>query len=199
MQTVHANDISLSGGVTGPYNFIDALNLEASYADLINAFGTNEPAMQNWFNAREAIEQRPDTFDGLDYIASYGDLINAFKGAGSLQAVLDAGAEHYITYGHNESRTTSFNGLDYIASYGDLIKAFGVNGDAGAYHYIEHGVSEGRTTTFDGLDYIASYTDLIKAFGANEQAGPSTSSNTATTKAAPRPSTAWIISPATPT
>ena len=32
VQTVHANDISLSGGVTGPYNFIDLLNLEASYA-----------------------------------------------------------------------------------------------------------------------------------------------------------------------
>ena len=170
-QAVHANDISLSGGVTGPYNFIDRLNLQASYADLINAFGTNEPAMQNWFNAREAVEQRPDSFDGLDYIASYGDLINAFKGAGSIQAVLDAGAEHYITNGHNEGRTTTFNGLDYIASYADLIKAFGVDGDAGAYHYIEHGVSEGRTTTFDGLDYIASYTDLIKAFGANEQAG----------------------------
>ena len=170
-QAVHANDISLSGGVTGPYNFIDLLNLQASYADLINAFGTNEQAMQNWFNAREAVEQRPDSFDGLDYIASYGDLINAFKGAGSIQAVLDAGAEHYITNGHNEGRTTTFNGLDYIASYADLIKAFGVDGDAGAYHYIEHGVSEGRTTTFDGLDYIASYTDLIKAFGANEQAG----------------------------
>ncbi len=169
--TVHANNIALSGGVTGPYNFIDLLNLEASYGDLISAFGTNEQAMQNWYNAREPIEQRPDTFDGLDYVASYSDLIAAFKGAGSEQAVLDAGATHFITYGVNEGRATTFNGLDYIASYGDLIKAFGVNGDAGALHYIEYGASEGRTTTFDGLDYIASYGDLIKAFGANEQAG----------------------------
>ena len=169
--TVHANNIALSGGVTGPYNFIDLLNLEASYGDLINAFGTNEQAMQSWFNANEPAEKRPDSFDGLDYVASYGDLTNAFKGAGSEQAVLDDGAEHYITNGVNEGRTTSFNGLDYIASYGDLIKAFGVNGDAGAYHYIEYGSTEGRTTTFDGLDYIASYTDLSNAFGADEQAG----------------------------
>jgi microcystin-dependent protein len=168
---VHANDISRSGEVTGPYNFIDLLNLEASYGDLIQAFGTNTQAMQNWFNANEPSEQRPDTFDGLDYIASYSDLISAYKSAGSEKAALDAGAAHFITNGSAEGRTTTFNGLDYIASYGDLIKAFGVNGDAGAYHYIENGASEGRTTTFDGLDYIASYSDLIKAFGANEQAG----------------------------
>ena len=165
------NNIALSGEVKGSYNFIDLLNLEASYGDLISAFGTNQQAMQGWYNAREPIEQRADTFDGLDYVASYGDLINAFKNAGSEQAVLDAGASHFITNGLNEGRVTTFNSLDYIASYGDLIKAFGANGDAGAYHYIEYGASEGRTTTFDGLDYIASYSDLIKAFGANEQAG----------------------------
>jgi hypothetical protein len=168
---VHTNDISRSGDVTGAYNFIDLLNLQASYGDLIKAFGPNTQAMQNWFNANQASEHRADTFDGLDYIASYGDLVNAFKSAGSKKAVLDAGAAHYINAGSKEGRTTTFNGLDYIASYGDLINAFGVNGDAGAYHYIESGASEGRSTTFDGLDYIASYTDLIKAFGANEQAG----------------------------
>jgi microcystin-dependent protein len=169
--SVHANDISRSGDVTGPYNFIDLLNLEASWSDLIQGFGTNTQAMQNWYNGQEPIEKRPTTFDGLDYIASYPDLINAYKSAGSENAVLDAGASHFIQVGSNEGRTTTFNGLDYIASYGDLIKAFGVNGDAGAYHCIEAGASEGRITTFDGLDYIASYGDLIKAFGANEQAG----------------------------
>jgi hypothetical protein len=171
VQAVHANDISLSGSVTGPYNFIDLLNLEASWSDLIQGFGTNTQAMQNWFNNHESSEQRPDTFDGLDYIASYTDLINGYKSAGSEQAVLDAGAEHFIAHGYYEGRTTSFNGLDYIASNADLIKGYGVNGDAGAYHYIEHGASEGRTTTFDGLNYVASYSDLIQGFGANEQAG----------------------------
>ena len=168
---VHANDISHSGDVTGSHNFIDLLNFEASYSDLIHAFGTNTQAVQNWINGHESIDQRPDTFDGLDYIASYSDLISAYKSAGSEKAVLDAGASHFISSGSAEGRTTTFNGLDYIASYSDLIKAFGVNGDAGAYHFIENGASEGRTTSFDGLDYIASYTDLAKAFGANEQAG----------------------------
>ena len=134
---VHPNNLALSGSVTGALNFVDTLNFVASYGDLINAFGTNQQAAQNWYNTREPIEQRVETFDGLDYVASYGDLINAFKSAGSEQAVLDAGATHYIDYGYNEGRTTTFNGLDYIASYGDLINAFGANGDAGAYHYIE--------------------------------------------------------------
>ena len=170
-QVVHSNDLALSGSVTGAHNFIDTLNFVASYGDLINAFGTNQQAAQNWYNTQEPVEQRVETFDGLDYVASYGDLISAFKSAGSEQAVLDAGASHFINSGSHEGRTTSFNGLDYIASYGDLINAFGANGDAGAYHYIESGASEGRTTTFDGLDYIASYGDLINALGANEQAG----------------------------
>jgi hypothetical protein len=169
--TVHPNDLALSGDVTGPHDFIDMPNFVASYGDLINAFGTNQQAAQNWYNTREPIEQRAETFDGLDYVASYPDLISAFKSAGSEHATLDAGATHFIDYGHNEGRTTTFNGLDYIASYGDLIKALGANGDAGAYHYIDYGHNEGRTVSFDGLDYIASYPDLIAAFGANEQAG----------------------------
>ena len=112
-----------SGDVRGAHNFIDTLNFEASYGDLINAFGTNQQAAQNWYNTREPIEQRVETFDGLDYIASYGDLIDAFESAGSKQAVQDAGATHYIGNGHHEGRTTTFNGLDYIASYSDLIYA----------------------------------------------------------------------------
>ena len=171
VHTNHPNNIGLSGSVQGPFNFIDSVNLEASYGDLIEAFGTNQQEMQNWCVTHEAIEQRADTFDGLDYVASYSDLSNAFKNSGSLQRVLDAGATHFIEYGLSEGRSTTFNGLDYVASYGDLIKAFGVSGDAGAYHYIEYGANEGRTTTFDGLEYIASYIDLVKAFGANEQDG----------------------------
>ncbi len=51
---VHQNNLALSGEVTGPYNVIDSLNLEASYSDLIHAFGTNTQAIQNWFNNNEA-------------------------------------------------------------------------------------------------------------------------------------------------
>jgi hypothetical protein len=168
---VHSNDLTYASSASGFNHFIDYLNFEASYSDLIHAFGTNQQAMQDWYNANEPAERRVETFDGLDYIASYNDLINAFRPAGSMHAVQDAGATHFIANGLQEGRSTTFNGLDYIASYGDLIAAFGVNNDAGAYHYIENGQSEGRTTTFDGLDYIASYGDLIRAFGTNEQAG----------------------------
>jgi hypothetical protein len=167
----HPNDLNYAGAASGYNHFIDFLNFEASFPDLISAFGLNQAAMQNWFNQRESIEKRVATFDGLDYVASYPDLIGAFAKAGSMGAVEDAGASHYIQYGANEHRTATFNGLDYIASYKDLIAEFGSNSDAGAFHFIEYGANEHRTTTFDGLNYIASYPDLIQAFGANEQAG----------------------------
>ena len=170
----HTNDLDYSSTASGYNHLIDLTNFEASYTDLIRAFGTDQNAMQNWYNLYEPNENRVETFDGLDYVASHRDLIDAFNPAGtyvSATTLEDNGATHFITYGLNEGRTTTFNGLDYIASYSDLIHAFGPDNDAGAYHYIQHGANEGRATTFDGLDYIASYGDLIKAFGANEQAG----------------------------
>jgi phosphoesterase family protein len=166
-----ANDLNRTSSASGFNHFIDYLNFEASYTDLVRAFGMNQQAMQDWYSRYEPTERRVETFDGLDYIASYGDLINAFRSVGSMHDVQDAGASHYITYGSTEGRTTTFNGLDYIASYGDLIAAYGANNDAGAFHYIEYGYNEHRTTAFDGLDYIASYGDLIRAYGADEQAG----------------------------
>ena len=90
---VHANDLSYSSTASGSNHYIDILNFEASYPDLIEAFGANQQAAQNWYNTNEPIEQRPETFDGLDYVASYNDLINAYASAGSLKAVQDAGAK----------------------------------------------------------------------------------------------------------
>ncbi len=168
---VNSNNLAYSSTASGFNHFIDLYNFEASYPDLIASFGLNQQEMQNWYNTREPIEQRIETFDGLDYVASYPTLIKQFASAESMPVIQDDGAKQYITTGFAEGNITTFNGLDYIASYPDLIKALGTNNDAGAYHYIENGNKEGRTTTFDGLDYIASYTDLIAAFGANEQAG----------------------------
>ncbi len=165
------NDLTYSSTASGFNNFIDLYNFEASYPDLINAFGFNQRAMQSWYNTYEPTEKRIETFDGLDYVASYPGLISAYASAGSLQATQDDGAKSFIAYGFTHGLATTFNGLDYIASYGDLINAYGASNDLGAYHYIEYGHNEGRTVTFDGLDYIASYSDLIKAYGANEQAG----------------------------
>ena len=164
------NDLSYSPTASGSNHFIDLVNFEASFSDLIAAFGNNQQAMQNWYNANEPVEHRVASFNGLDYIASYSDLIAGFK-AETLSQIEDSGAFHFINNGIHENRTTSFNGLDYIASYSDLIKGYGANSDAGAFHYIENGVNENRTTSFDGLSYIAQYTDLMKGYGSNEQAG----------------------------
>jgi hypothetical protein len=169
---VHSDNLSYAASASGANHFIDLPNFEASFGDLIKAFGSNMQAMSAWYSTFEPLEHRVAAFDGLDYIASYRDLIQVLAPPGSSQtAVEDIGAMHYITNGLNEGRTTTFNGLDYIASYKDLIKVFGANSDAGAMHFITYGINEGRTTTFDGLDYIASYKDLIAAFGANEQSG----------------------------
>ena len=53
-QIVQPNNLALSGGVTGAHNFVDMLNFVASYGDLINAFGTNQQAAQNWYNTQRA-------------------------------------------------------------------------------------------------------------------------------------------------
>jgi hypothetical protein len=165
------NDLTHSSTASGSNSFIDLYNFEASYPDLIKAFGFNQHAMQNWYNTYEPTEKRAETFDGLDYVASNPGLISAYASAGSMQAIEDDGAKAFIAKGVTQGNATTFNGLDYIASYSDLVNAFGTNNDAGAYHYIEYGHNEGRTVTFNGLNYIASYSDLIRTFGANEQAG----------------------------
>jgi Peptidase M10 serralysin C terminal len=167
----YANDLSYSRLASGPTHFIDLLNLEASYGDLIAAFGTNQQAMQSWYNANQPREHRADTFNGLNYVASHLDLINTLGKSGSALAIADAGALQYIQSGYSQGMTTTFNGLDYIDSFPDLIKVFGANSDAGAMHFIQYGFTEGRSVTFDGLEYIAGYSDLIHAFGVNEQAG----------------------------
>ena len=164
------NDLSYSPSATGSNHFIDLLNFEASFPDLIAAYGNNQKAMQDWYNKNQPVEHRVASFNGLDYIASYTDLIAGYKN-GTASQVQDSGASHFITNGLNEHRTTTFNGLDYLASYSDLLTAYGANNDAGAYHFIEHGLNEHRTTSFDGLSYIAQYTDLMKGYGSNEQAG----------------------------
>ncbi|MGY2937427.1 Ca2+-binding RTX toxin-like protein [Bradyrhizobium sp. GM6.1] len=167
---VHLNDLSYAGTASGSNHFIDLSNFEASFPDLISAYGMNQTAMQAWYNENEPTEKRVANFDGLDYVASYPDLIAALK-SGPLAAVQDSGATHFILSGYSEGRQTTFNALDYIASHKDLIAAFGTNSDAGAFHFVESGSNEHRTTSFNGLNYIASYLDLAHAFGANEQAG----------------------------
>jgi len=109
-------------------------------------------------------------FDALGYIASYSDLRAAF-GANAQQ-----GFDHYVFYGHGESRATTFDGVQYLASYGDLTVAYSDQGagrsaadyDAlGAQHFILYGAGEGRAEGFDAAQYFANYPDVAAAFGSN--------------------------------
>lgn len=158
-QQVSATDLRVLD-VLG-YQIFDPYDYEASYVDLIRAFGTNISAASNHWLSSGFNEGRTVTFDGLDYIASYGDLIRAFG------ADEDAGALHYISSGFAENRHTSFNGLEYIAQYTDLMTAFGADEQAGAAHYIQHGNAEGRRSGFDALDYTASYPNLFGILGTS--------------------------------
>jgi len=156
---------SITSSTTAAVAGFDGLSYIASYADLIQAFGSNAEAGAAHYAAYGLAEGRRITFDGLEYIAGYGDLIQA------LHRDAAAGAAHYIDWGFTEGRRSTFDGLNYIASYGDLIQAFGSDAAAGAAHYIDWGLTEGRRSTFDGLKYIASYGDLIRAFGNDAEAG----------------------------
>ncbi len=57
----------------------------------------------------------------LSYRLHYTDLMNAF-GANN-----DAGATHYIDFGHSEGRSTSFNVAGYESAHPDLIGKFSSN------------------------------------------------------------------------
>ena len=99
-QIVNANSNNLAYSSTASRfnHFIDLYNFEASFPDLIAAFGLNQQEMQNWYNTYEPTEKRIETFDGLDYVASYPTLIKQFASAGSMQAIQDDGAKQYISY-----------------------------------------------------------------------------------------------------
>ena len=89
----YPNDLTHSSTASGFNHFIDLYNFEASYPDLIAAFGLNQQEMQNWYNTSEPTERRIETFDGLDYVASSPALIKADASAGSLQAIQDDSAK----------------------------------------------------------------------------------------------------------
>ena len=85
-------------------------------------------------------EKRTTTFDGLAYIANYTDLRKAFG------ACNDAGATHYIDYGHNEGRVTTFDVAGYESTHPDLVGKFSSN-DAFLTAYITHYRATGTLLT----------------------------------------------------
>jgi hypothetical protein len=83
------NGLICAAKAAGYNHFINLLNFEASFLDLIRK-GRNAEL----FNQQEPLEKRVASFDGLLYVASYPVLISAFGGAGSMTSVEDAGATH---------------------------------------------------------------------------------------------------------
>ena len=121
-ESVLANDLTYSSTASGSNHFIDLYNFEASYSDLIAAFGANETAMQNWYNSYEPVENPTGDIRWIRDVASYSDLISAFATAGSLKAVQDDGALHYIFLRkEGEGRTTSSMDLIILRAIADLI------------------------------------------------------------------------------
>ena len=162
----------------------DALEYIASNPDLIRAIGDNPAVGEEHYVKFGFLEGRAThSFDAIEYIASNPDLARAF-GANPL-----AGEEHYVKFGFLEGRAThSFDPLEYIASNPDLIQAFGDNPLVGEEHYVRSaGFLEGRaaipSTRLNTSRQIQTW------FGRSAPIrwpARNTTSNTASSKAAPR-------------
>jgi serralysin len=89
--------VELAQSATGRF---DALRYEASFPDLIRAFGANADAAAEHFLESGAMEGRSAAlFNPSAYLAAYGDLQAAFGND------LTAATTHYLTYGFWEGRT----------------------------------------------------------------------------------------------
>jgi hypothetical protein len=125
------------------------LSYVASYADLLQAIGTNIAAGRTHYEDFGAKEGRKITFEALSYIASHGDLIGAF----GIDAA--AGAKHFIEYGYKEGRRVSFDPSVYLSLHADLRSAFGSDTAAATRHYIQFGFKEGRAIVGQPLIQIS--------------------------------------------
>ena len=126
---------------------LDAWEYLASYADLMNFYGTDTVGAAQHYTAFGISEGRSITFNAWAYMASYEDLMNHF-GFDAIGA-----AAHYVLYGHAEGRTITFDAIAYINDPGnaDLLAAFGGDADGGRSHGAEHYVTFGRSEITNGL------------------------------------------------
>lgn len=118
----------------------------ASYQDLSAAFGTDAQQGALHYLQYGQFEGRAAIFNGLQYVAGYNDLAVAFGPLGNAQAISDAGAGHFITYGRAEGRQPdNFDPDQYLANYPELGVAGLETPDQLALHYILHGRAAGLT------------------------------------------------------
>jgi RTX calcium-binding nonapeptide repeat (4 copies) len=122
----------------------DGLAYIASYPDLSAAFGTD--ARQGTFHWLQygRFEGRTATFDGLQYAGGYDDIAAVLGPLGNMQAIKDAGARPYLTYGRAEGRQSdNFDPEQYLANYPGLGAAGVDTPDELALHYILYGRAAG--------------------------------------------------------
>jgi Ca2+-binding RTX toxin-like protein len=117
----------------------DGLKYIASYADLIQAFGTNAEAGVSHFITNGLAEGRTSSFNAQDYLAKYVDLRAAF-GTDAHAAEL-----HFITNGFSEGRSADLSGNDSLTG---SAQAETLNGGAG--NDVIYGAG-GADTLFGGI------------------------------------------------
>jgi hypothetical protein len=124
----------------------DGLAYIASYPDLSARFGTDALQGTSHYLQYGRLERREATFDGLQYVAGYDDLAATFGPVGNAQAIADAGARHFITWGRAEGRQPdNFDPEQYLANYPSLAAAGLDTPDELALHYILFGRAAGLT------------------------------------------------------
>ena len=122
----------------------DGLAYIASYPDLSAAFGTDARQGTSHYLQYGRFEGRTAIFDGLQYVAGYDDIAAVLGPLGNVQAINDAGARHFITYGRAERREPdNFDPDQYLANYPGLGAAGLDTPDELALHYILYGRAAG--------------------------------------------------------
>ncbi|HEV7252012.1 MAG TPA: calcium-binding protein [Mesorhizobium sp.] len=174
LRTTGQNHYFNAGWAEGRTVSFNGLEYNASYADLMNGYGTNGDAGTYHYIGWGYYEGRQIGFDSVAYLASYGDLATAYG------TNLEAVTIHYITNGYQEGRTVkAFSALTYIASYGDVVEMIEAAGSItveemeaiAANHFGAHGKAEGRTDKlFNPTNYLAANSDLVSIYGDNLQA-----------------------------
>jgi hypothetical protein len=111
---------------------------------LSTAFGTDAQLGTLRYLQSGRFEGRTATFDGLQYVAGYNDLAMALGPLRDPQAISNAGAQHYITYGRAERREPdNFDPEQYALNYPGLRAAGLETPDELALHYIAYGRAAG--------------------------------------------------------
>lgn len=185
--TVNAAEVSITAKENADYmmsinrdgvpNWFNGTYYGDSYADLKNAFNTNEKALYEHSLEYGFDETRLVTpvLDVVKYRDYYPDLDKAFGDNWTSYV------KHYFEYGIAEGRNnfTDFEAKTYLNMYEDLQEAFGTDLGLATRHYIEFGIAEGRAYKLPEPKIVLEETDNDNEDDNNlSDSGSSDSDNT---------------------